>query len=177
MLEKPETEKEGFLSKTVGVIAWIGGAILGRYTGFVFLIMLLGAFVFGWLATRKWVKPASQVFALAFAIQGGQLFTLSTSLWANPQGALIDILVLSIGLLLLLIRPGWVPVLLLSAYQSFALIANASEFSGLQFGTDAHKGLTLYLVIHVTALALMFFGMRRFLQEKKMGISENVQPT
>jgi len=160
-----EAKPESLGSKTVGGLAWVVGAAFGWYTGFLFIIALVGAFLFGWVA-KKYSKLAFDPLLLAFAIQGGQWLCLVIGLLASPQGVLFDFLILSAGLTWLIARPGWGSVIFLSVYQTLALIINASKFFQFQIGTEGHKGLSLYLVLHLAALGLMFWGLRTFLKAK-----------
>jgi uncharacterized membrane protein (DUF485 family) len=68
----------------------------------------------------------------------------------------VDIAILLIGVVWLLARPGLAPVIVLTVYQSLALLINLFAFLNLPVGSNLHRALLIHLLWRVLALILMW---------------------
>jgi hypothetical protein len=69
---------------------------------------------------------------------------------------MIDLVILTLGVVWLVARPGLAPTLVLTLYQSWALVTNGTAFAAAAPGTLAHRALLIHVIWRVLALVLMW---------------------
>jgi len=74
---------------------------------------------------------------------------------------LVDITILLIGVVWLLARPGLAPVIVLTVYQSLALLINLFAFLNFPVGNNLHRALLIHVLWRVLALILMWRAHRK----------------
>jgi hypothetical protein len=158
------------------VLALIGGGLgaavglgVGRYAGLALLIPAGVAFVVGWLLALA-VPARNRPVIPASAVQAGHgLWMLVGMIYLSRFDlTLIDFVILVAGAVWLAFRPSVVPVAVLTFYQLVGLLANAVAFAEATRNTDLHKALLVHLVLRVTAVALMVFGLIEFGKRKRL---------
>ena len=65
---------------------------------------------------------------------------------------------LLLGSLWLLLRPGTLPVVVLSVLQLAALSYNVYVFSGTAFGTNSNEALSVHIIFRALAVGFMLFA-------------------
>lgn len=152
----------------IGLIVGVGmGYFLGLYTGFNFIIPIVLTFIFA-LVVKKVYKQVLIPMIPAIAVLGGSLFwiLLGTILTKSISSALIEIILLLIGLIWLIIRPGISSVIFLTAYLVFALFGHILGFLSVKFGTEAHKALLVHIILKISILLSMFVGLKLIRKQK-----------
>lgn len=142
------------------ILGGLLGAALGRYVGLNILIPLVVAFLVGWVMGFV-VTPIERPIVPAVAVQVGHLaWMLFGALLVRAFDAvLIDAVILGVGVVWLVIRPGLFPVLVLVLYQLFGLLVNGSLLLSLPIGGADHKALAVHAALRVVALVLMLSGL------------------
>jgi hypothetical protein len=148
--------------KAPTIVATVVGIAAGLYSGTHLLIPLaLTGLV--WWAARKLRPDRPSDFVAAAAVQAGHLLWIATGLIVI--GALtvdlVDIAILLIGVVWLLARPGLAPVIVLTVYQSLALLINLFAFLSFPVGDNLHRALLVHLLWRVLALILMWRAYRK----------------
>jgi len=135
---------------------------VGVYSRFHLLIPLVLSGLCWW-AARKLLPDRPPDFVAAAAVQAGHLLWIATGLIVI--GALtvdlVDIAILLIGVGWLLARPGLAPVIVLTIYQSLALLINLFAFLNFPVGNNLHRALLVHLLWRILALVLMWRAYRR----------------
>jgi hypothetical protein len=148
--------------KASTIVATVVGIAVGVYSGIHLLIPLtLSGLI--WWAARKLLPDRSPDFVAAAAVQAGHLLWIAIGLVVI--GALtvdlVDIAILLIGVGWLLARPGLAPVIVLTVYQSLALLINLFAFLNFPVGNNLHRALLVHLLWRVLALILMWRAHRK----------------
>ena len=143
--------------KAWGIVALVVGIAAGAYSRIHLLIPLVLTGLVWWAAGR--LRPErSREFVGAVAVQAGHLLWIGIGLVVI--GALtvdlVDIVILLAGVAWLLVKPGLVPVVLLTIYQVAALLINLVAFLNFPIGENLHRALLIHLIWRVLALILMW---------------------
>ena len=148
--------------KASTIVATVVGIAAGAYSGIHLLIPLALAGLFWWVA-RKLLPHRPPEFVGAAAVQAGHLLWLAVGLIVIRALTvdLVDIAILLIGVVWLLARPGLAPVIVLTVYQSLALLISLVAFLNLPVGHNLHRALLVHLLWRVLALILMWRAHRR----------------
>jgi hypothetical protein len=148
--------------KASTIVATVVGIAAGMYSGIHLLIPLVLTGLVWWVA-RKRLPHRPPDFVAAAAVQAGHLLWIAIGLIV--VGALtvdlVDIAILLIGAVWLLARPGLAPVIVLTIYQSLALLTNLFAFLTFPVGNDLHRALLVHLLWRILALILMWRAHRR----------------
>jgi hypothetical protein len=148
--------------KASTIVATVVGIAAGVYSGIHLLIPLALTGLVWWVA-RKLLSRRPPDFVVAAAVQAGHLLWIAVGLIVI--GALtvdlVDIAILLIGVVWLLARPGLVPVIVLTVYQSLALLINLFAFLNFPVGNNLHRALLVHLLWRVLALILMWRAHRK----------------
>jgi hypothetical protein len=165
-----ETVGSTDVTRSRDLARWIACAIaavgLGAYAG-VHLLIPLAASALAWWAGAR-IGPGSRRAVMpAAAVQAGHLLWL---LFGQVVGrgldrGVVDLVVLALGVGWLIARPGLAPILLLTAYQLWALATNGALFIAARPGTLAHRALLVHVVWRLLALALLWRGHARLRRE------------
>jgi hypothetical protein len=143
--------------KASTIVATVVGIAAGVYSGIHLLIPLALTGLVWWVA-RKLLPHRPPAFVAAAAVQAGHLLWIAIGLIVI--GALtvdlVDITILLIGVVWLLARPGLAPVIVLTVYQSLALLINLFAFLNFPAGNNLHRALLIHLLWRVLALILMW---------------------
>ena len=145
------------------LITWpaiIVGLIIGRYTGINLLIPLAGAAI-TFYVLKKFGPPQKAYWFPAISVQTGHAiwFIVGLAILGQLNANILDPAFLLLGSLWLFLKPGTVPVCVLSALQFAALAYNAYIFAGTAFGTSANEALTVHIIFRALAIGLMIFAL------------------
>jgi hypothetical protein len=145
-------------------IAWFIGAIIGWYCGATLLIRAIGiGTVF--IVAKVSPIPRLQPLVGALAIQFGHGLWMLVGGIMQPDGmklVIYDLILLAIGLVWLMARPGLVPVLLLGIYQLYAIVKNGIAIDVYSFGSVPHKSLVASIALRLAAIIALYVGYQRF---------------
>ena len=148
--------------KASTLVATVVGIAAGVYSGIHLLIPLALTGLVWWTA-RKLLPHRPPDFVAAAAVQAGHLLWIAIGLIVI--GALtvdlVDIAILLIGVVWLLARPGLAPVIVLTIYQSLALLINLFAFLNFPVGNNLHRALLIHVLWRVLALILMWRAHRK----------------
>jgi hypothetical protein len=116
-------------------------------------------------AMGKLFKPEDRALALAAGIPAGQAVLLLVSIAAFGRDAVaqvgFDIAVLAVGLVWLARRPGAGPILLLIAYEAFALLMKSYALYSASFQQNFYRGVIVAILVQIAALFALFDGLQR----------------
>jgi hypothetical protein len=145
--------------------ALIGAVIIWIYSGLALTIPLVGAAVV-WAIVSRTASGNSKHLLPAIAVQGGHvIWYLVAVIASGGEPAYVWIVLLMTGgLIWLFRRPGLAPLVLLTAWQSFALLSNLRQFVDAEIGALEHKALLVELILRVAAIWLMIVGIRALAQ-------------
>ncbi len=122
------------------------------------VVPLIGAFIAA-IAAMKLFSADRRFIVPAFAVQAGHLiwFWAGVLLAGGMNSAiLLDVLVLTAGLIWLVAAPGYGPIAALAAFQAFATWVNADALLAAEWASINHKALLVHLALRF--LALVFLG-------------------
>ena len=143
--------------KASAIVATMVGIAVGAYSG-IHLLIPLALTGLVWWAGRKLFPDRSPDYVAAAAVQAGHLLWIAIGMIVI--GALtvdlVDITILLIGIVWLLARPGLAPVIVLTIYQSLALLISLFAFLNFPVGNNLHRALLIHLLWRVLALILMW---------------------
>ena len=146
----------------LGIGAAIVGAAIGRYTGSTHP---LGGAAAVWAITSRIAEGSTIYVVPAIAEQAGHViwFLLAFLVLGSdiPQSLWIEELLMTGALLWLFLKPSVMPLVLLTAWQSFALLTNLRPSSMQRSGTAAHKALLVHVVFRTIAICLMITGIMK----------------
>lgn len=139
------------------ILGWGIGAAVGILCGWR-LFALSGAFLLVWLIGRI-VKTARgpMLWAIAWQANYAVILLAGSAITGRWSAAWLDLSALPIGLIWLWIKPGWPPIILLSVYHIWGIIANSTSLFSAWVDVDAQKWLALHLLIRAVSIALMGF--------------------
>ena len=148
-----------FVAVVIGYAVW-------AYFGASFILPLLVAAAAIWYVGKKVAPPSNPMYLAAIAIQGAHLawISLGTAILGAWAANFLDIVILLIGLAWLWLRPSLWPVVLLSAFQLFALVVNLSAMIDYPFGSAGNRSLVLHIGLRIAGLAAMWWA---FFQTRK----------
>ncbi len=146
------------LASAGGIMGAIGGWSLSHYCGAAIWLPGLAAIVLLVVFTKTPVRP--KYFVGAIATTGAHLIwfisgSVIAGLWAVT---LPDIVLLSIGLVWLWVRPGLASALFLGVVQVVSLVINGISLSSATFGDATHRALTAHCVFRLIAIVCLVFG-------------------
>lgn len=138
-------------------LLWIGGASVGMYTG-IHLLIPLGLFVFVMWIGNKRLDTNQLNYLPSIAVQFGQFIWLLIGIVISGQfnTNLIDAVIVAVGLVWLLAKPGFLPIVFLSLFQIFALAINVLAITEVSIGSTSHKGLVVHIIFRIMAVILMW---------------------
>ena len=127
------------------------------YSG-LHLFLPLAATALAWWVGARALRGARRLVLPAAAVQVGHLLWLTFGQVAAGvlSAGVIDLVILAIGVGWLVARPGLAPTVLLTLYQAWALVTNASALVAVPAGTLAHRALLVHVVWRLLALVLMW---------------------
>jgi hypothetical protein len=169
--EKPSKGKGWIGTLGVGVAA-VGAFILahaseefgkqgGEYLGISLFFPLVVVFLCCWVA-RKVLSPDLQDLSIAIGIVSAQvlLHVLGGLYFGVLTSVLLDIVVLSIGLAWLIIRPSVWPIIGLTGFEILALGTNLVVLTQVTDTVGAVKGLLSFMLIRLAAIIFLIVGYR-----------------
>ena len=123
------------------VLAGGAGYAVSAYFGFVLILPILVAAAVIWYVGKKVAPVSNPRYLTAIVIQGAHLvwISLGTAILGAWAANFLDIVILLIGLAWLWLRPSLWPVVLLSAFQLFALAVNMSAMIDYPFGSAGNR--------------------------------------
>ncbi len=148
--------------RVVGIAGGLLGLLVGRYAGLALLIPLGASFGIYAIA-RKFVKGTREIILPAFSVQAGHLVWFCVGMLATQQfgSNLLDVVVFGIGLTWLIRSPSKRPLLVLNVFQALALVINGVAISEVEWGTAAHRALTVHIIFRAVAIALNVMAIRK----------------
>lgn len=145
-----------------GPVMWAAGIIgmlAGRYAGINLLIPLAGAAI-AFYGLKRLAPAQKSIWFGAISVQVGHAIWFIVGIAITGQfNTVLDPILLLLGVLWLLAKPGTAPVVVLSLFQLAALTYNAHLFLGTEFGTDPNKALFVHIIFRAMAIGLMVFAL------------------
>lgn len=152
------TDRGGRGRAALRLLAVAVGVALGAYSG-LHLLLPLAATALAWWAGAT-LLPQSRRAAVvpAAAVQAGHLLwlTFGQVVRGGLDAGVIDLVILGVGVVWLVARPGLAPTVALTLYQSWALVTNGALLVRADIGTLAHRALLIHVIWRVLALALLW---------------------
>jgi hypothetical protein len=151
----------------VNVIAGAaGGWALSRYAGLLLWFPSVATILLLLLFTKTPLRP--KFFLGAISTTGGHVLwflvgSFMTQIWAATA---LDIVILSIGILWLWLRPGLAPAFFLGLVQLGSLACNAYLLTSNPFGSLEHKALTVHCIWRLIALLCLVTGYLKLRRER-----------
>jgi hypothetical protein len=137
---------------------------LVRQLGVSYLITL-AALSASCFAMGKILKPRDRFLALAAGLPAGQLILLLLSILAFGPDAVpqvgFDVAALAAALSWLMRRPGARPIVLLVAYEAFALLLKCHLLYSENFYQNFYRGVIVAILVQIIALFALFDGLQR----------------
>jgi len=137
----------------IRAIAGLCGAGVGFYAGLPAILPVILIF-FALLITAKNSRKEFKPFVYIFGIQAGHVATMLIGAIVlhmfYPVG--VEAIIVIGGLIWLLLKPGFVPVLGLTLYQVAALIKNISEILTVPIGSFPHRAMAVTIAIRILTL-------------------------
>ena len=149
--------------KIMGYASAVPGFIVGTYNWMALLILCSGVAVF-FLLAFKFSKEVSMRPAIA-AMGGhltGSLFPLlfggSFGLEGLAYIILPDVIILTIGLIWLMFRPGLVVIILLILWQVLEMISGIFAFLSMEFQMSLFIAHLLHFILEMAAIMFLVVG-------------------
>lgn len=107
------------------------------------------------------MRTEARPLIIPIAVQGGHALwmALGLALLGRWDLDLLDIVILVVGIIWLMIRPGFGPVALLVLYQLAALIVNSLVFGSTAVGSSDHKALVVHMFLRIISLIALWVGL------------------
>lgn len=152
-----------------GIIGAVGGWALSHYTGPALWIPGFATLLLFLLFTKTPLRP--KYFLGAIVITGGHVVwfvvaSVIAQVWALTA---LDIVVLTVGLVWLWVRPSLAAALFLGVVQLGSLAYSGYLISAQPFGSPAHKALTVHCLWRLLALIALVVGYLRMRRERLTG--------
>lgn len=151
-----------------GIAGAAGGWAISQYCGSVGWIPIAATILLLLLFTKTPVRP--KFYSGAIAVTGAHIvwFVVGSVIAGVWSTTALDIMVLSVGVVWLWLRPGLAPVLYLGIVQLGSLAINVSALSSSTYGDAAHRALTFHCVLRLAAIVCLIFG---YIRVRKQGAS------
>jgi hypothetical protein len=139
------------------------GGVLGVYCGLMILIPLAGGIV-ALLLLKHFAPPALKPFTSAIAVIFGHMVWMLVGVMIAHMIAPVipDLVVIVLGLLWIVLRPGLGPVIFLGIYEIICLLVNIMRIISFDFGSVGHRALTAHIALRLFALGALIAGYREF---------------
>jgi hypothetical protein len=143
-----------------------GGWALAHYSGAFLLVPALGTFLLLLVFAKTAFRP--HYFGGAISVTGGHLlwFITAASILRIWRPVMIDIIVLTIAVIWLWLRPGLAAAIFLGFVQIISFGGNLIALFSATVGEPPHRALVVHCLFRVLALACLAFGYRRLRQEQ-----------
>ncbi|HZR18371.1 MAG TPA: hypothetical protein VFE51_13850 [Verrucomicrobiae bacterium] len=157
--DPPQQKLPAPAGRQIGVVvAWLFGAAVGSYCGWLLVIPLALAFGVGWVLKKLPAGP--EPFRIALALVAAQALYLTADIvlgggWL-PDAA--HILVLVAGFVWLWVRPGIGPVILLGLYEITTGVLITMAYGSAQTGSWQNKALVAQLFLRASAVLFLISG-------------------
>jgi hypothetical protein len=154
------------LASVGGIAGAAGGWALSHYAGASLWIPGAATLLLLLVFTKTPLRP--QYFVGAIATTGGHVLwfvvaSFIAHIWAATT---LDIVILSIGIVWLWLRPGLAPALYLGLVQLGSLAYNAYVLSSQPVGSLPHKALTVHCIWRLIALLCLVIGYLNLRRER-----------
>ncbi len=171
--QEPHIQKGGVVQEVtsrwslLGILGVLAASLVGRYAGFAAVIPIGGMSVALAIGSRVAMGKARH-FLTAISVQSGHVawflvgLIVMTSSDAVPSVGFqlwIEVSVVIAGLIWLYRKPGFGPVISLTAWQLFSLLVNLQSFAQADVGTLEHKALLVHVVLRIAAISWMISGL------------------
>ena len=159
------------LASVGGIVGAVGGWTLSQYTGASLWIPGITTLFLFLIFTKTPLRP--KFFAGAIAVTGGHVAwfvvgSLIMNMWA---ATVLDIMLLSIGIVWLWVGPGLGAVLFVGLVQLASLASNTVSISSASFGSPQHRALTVHCVWRLLAIVCLVFGYIKMRRERAASAS------
>lgn len=153
------------LTAVGGVVGAAGGWALSQYAGAVLWVPGLATLVLLLLLSRPALRP--KYFLGAIVVTGGHLvwFLVASVITQDWLAVALDLMILSIGLVWLWVRPGLAPALFLGLVQAGSLVLNLWLLASQAPGSLPHKALTVHCLWRLMAIICLVAGYVRVRRE------------
>lgn len=160
-----EAKKTNPLTSVAGLAGAAGGWALSHYCGAS--IWIPGAVAILLLVIFHKTPLRPKRFAGAIATTGAHIswFVIGSAIAGIWSATLLDILLLSIAIVWLWLRPGVAAVLFLGLLQAASLVLNGYQLSVAPIGSTANRALVAHCVFRLIALSCLVVGYLRFRRE------------
>jgi hypothetical protein len=135
----------------------IVGGVIGNYSGINLVIPAVIAAGAWWIGKKK-MRPAKLSYLPAIAVQTGHLMWIFLGIvMIGALGlALVDVVVLLIGITWLVLKPSIGPLIFLTLFQALAFAMNVITIAEVAVGSNPHKALVVHLILRVLAVFYMW---------------------
>jgi hypothetical protein len=143
-------------------VGGIVGAVIGFYCGIMMVIpIVLAAIVFAIL--KKIEAPKFELFKLGAAAIIGHMawMTLGAATVPAAAGQVVpDIVLMILGFIWLVAKPGAGPVWFFTLYEIICLVVNVLSILGTQFGSSGHKALTAHISLRIFIIVALWAALK-----------------
>jgi len=149
-------KRDGPIFTALYVAGMIGGYFVGQYSG-IHLLFPFGVIAGYAVLFRLLFKTTYQPYRLLLAIVAGQLTVLVVGVVMTGAQMAIwpDLLAFGIGLIWLIVRPGFAPLIYLAVVEAIVLTLNARLFMASPYGSLPHRALLATMAIRGWAIFLI----------------------
>jgi len=151
-----EVNDRGLKFNLATLAGLIVGLLVGQYAGVHLLIPLAGAGITHF-ALKKLAPTKRAAWFPAISVQTGHAiwFILGFLVLGQFDVGVLDPLLLLLGSLWLLLKPGAPPVLTLSCLQLAGFAYNSYLFMSTDLGTSANRALLVHILLRGLAIGFM----------------------
>jgi hypothetical protein len=154
------------LTAAAGIVGAVGGWTLSQYCGASIWIPGAAILLLLLLFTKTPIRP--KYFAGVIAVTAAHIiwFVVAGAVTGDWSATILDIIVLTIGIVWVWARPGVIAALFVAVVQGASLAVNAYAISSVPFGSAAHRALTTHCVLRIIAIVCLVIGYIRFRRER-----------
>jgi hypothetical protein len=171
------TQKQNPLAAVGGIAGAAGGFALSKYSGASLLIPGVAAILILMVFTKTSVRPRFFRGAISIVTAHIVWFIAAALLLGMWAPVILDIIVLTIGVAWLWVRPGIGPVIFVAVVELISLVINIVTITSAEVGSPAHRALVVHLLLRVAALVCLALGYRRLRAERDASNSAVLTPT
>ena len=149
-----------------GIAGAVGGWTLSQYCGASLLVPGVAFFLFLIVFVKTPLRPPFFVGAIAATAAHLMWFFLASAVAGNWSATLLDIVLLTGGIVWLWVRPGVAAALFLGIVQGICLVLNLFQLIGSPFGSTAHRALTVHCLFRLLAVIFLVVGYFQWRRER-----------
>jgi hypothetical protein len=154
-----QSPKKQLFTAVPGAVGSIGGWLLSQYTGPALWIPGIAGLVLFFVFAKTRFRPRHYWGAIIFAGSHAVWFLLAGAVSGAWSAVGLDIILISVAVLWLWIRPGMLSASFLFLLELVSLVANVRSIATVEFGSDAHRSLTVHCLLRVFVLIALPVGL------------------